>query len=81
MANSPAQQEVADSGAKLAGKHLNMTKDEIAYSAMSLWNKEKGLATAVIVLGWFAKVLSLSFLLIPSPPSHYSIEIVENFSG
>ncbi|KAJ3491374.1 hypothetical protein NLI96_g764 [Meripilus lineatus] len=56
MANSPAQQEVADSGAKLAGKHLNMTKDEIAYSAMSLWNKEKGLATAVIVLGWFAKI-------------------------
>lgn len=62
MANSPAQQEVADAGAKLAGKHLNMTQNEIALSAMSLWNKEKGLATAVIVLGWFSKVIVPCFL-------------------
>ncbi|KZT70732.1 DUF1753-domain-containing protein [Daedalea quercina L-15889] len=33
----------------------NMTQAEREQAATSLWNEEKGLATAVIVLGWLAK--------------------------
>ena len=54
MANSPSQEEIAKSGPAM-GSH-NMTQAEREQAAMMLWSDEKGLATAVIVLGWLAKV-------------------------
>ena len=54
MANSPSQEEIAKSGPAI-GSH-NMTQAEREQAAMQLWSEEKGLATAVIVLGWLAKV-------------------------
>ena len=55
QANSPAQEEMAKTA---IGVHHNMTDEERAFAAMSLWNHEKGMATTVIVLGWISKVRS-----------------------
>lgn len=49
--NSDAQKEVMESGAG-----HNMTDEERAQAAMLIWNAEKGLATAVLVVGWLVKV-------------------------
>ena len=51
QANSAAQKEVMESGAG-----HNMTDEERAAAAMTIWNAEKGIATSMIVLGWLAKV-------------------------
>ncbi|TCD71813.1 hypothetical protein EIP91_003156 [Steccherinum ochraceum] len=56
QANSPAQEEMARAGAAQAAKIHNMTQQEREFAAMDLWNHEKGTATAVIILGWFAKI-------------------------
>ncbi|EPT00936.1 hypothetical protein FOMPIDRAFT_1121571 [Fomitopsis schrenkii] len=53
MSNSASQEEIAKSGPAI-GSH-NMTQVEREQAAMMLWKDEKGLATAVIVLGWLAK--------------------------
>jgi len=55
-ANSPAQEEMAQKGAALAAALHNMTAEERVEAATELWNDEKGLATAVIVAGWLAKI-------------------------
>lgn len=57
MSNSASQEEIAKSGPAI-GSH-NMTQVEREQAAMMLWKDEKGLATAVIVLGWLAKVCSI----------------------
>lgn len=51
IANSDAQKEVMESGAG-----HNMTDEERAAAAMTLWNAEKGIASAMIIIGWIAKV-------------------------
>ncbi|KAH9840119.1 Inositolphosphorylceramide synthase subunit Kei1-domain-containing protein, partial [Rhodofomes roseus] len=53
MANSPSQEEIAKSGPAM-GSH-NMTEAERQQAAITLWHEEKGIATAVIVLGWLVK--------------------------
>ncbi|CCM02557.1 uncharacterized protein FIBRA_04660 [Fibroporia radiculosa] len=52
QANSAAQEEMMNS---TNGAHRNMTEEEREAAAMIIWSEEKGLATAVIVLGWVAK--------------------------
>lgn len=52
QANSAAQKEVMDSG---GGGH-QMSEEERVAAAMSIWNAEKGIATAMLVLGWLLKV-------------------------
>ncbi|KAH8104047.1 DUF1753-domain-containing protein [Cristinia sonorae] len=56
QANSPAQEAMAKAGAAQAAKIHNMTQQEREVAAMDLWNHEKGTATAVIVIGWLAKI-------------------------
>ena len=51
QANSAAQKEVMESG-----KGHNMSDEERALAAMTIWNAEKGVAAAMLVLGWVAKV-------------------------
>ena len=51
--NSDAQKEVMESGVG-----HNMTDEERAAAAMTIWNAEKGIASAMIVVGWLAKVCS-----------------------
>ncbi|KAL1944988.1 hypothetical protein VTO73DRAFT_2608 [Trametes versicolor] len=51
IANSDAQKEVMESGAG-----HNMTDEERAAAAMTLWNAEKGIASAMIIIGWMAKI-------------------------
>ncbi|KAI0708804.1 Inositolphosphorylceramide synthase subunit Kei1-domain-containing protein [Cerioporus squamosus] len=46
-----AQKEVMESGAG-----HNMTDEERAAAAMTIWNAEKGIATSMIVMGWLAKI-------------------------
>ena len=50
-ANSAAQEMIGQIG----GGH-DMSDEERATAAMAIWNKEKGLATLVIVVGWCVKV-------------------------
>lgn len=54
QANSKAQEDMMNAGPGLSGH--NMTESERVAAATSIWNEEKGTATAVIVLGWLAKV-------------------------
>ncbi|RDX48166.1 DUF1753-domain-containing protein [Lentinus brumalis] len=49
--NSAAQKEVMESGAG-----HNMTAEERATAAMTIWNAEKGIATSMIVMGWLVKI-------------------------
>ncbi|KAI0741621.1 Inositolphosphorylceramide synthase subunit Kei1-domain-containing protein [Daedaleopsis nitida] len=55
--NSDAQKEVMESGAG-----HNMTDEERAAAAMTIWNAEKGAATAMIVLGWLVKIYFAALL-------------------
>ena len=55
QANSAAQKEVMESG-----QGHNMTEEERVAAAMSIWNTEKGLATAMLVIGWLLKVCLFS---------------------
>lgn len=52
QANSEAQEKLMHGG----GSGHDMTKEETAAAALQIWNKEKGLALAVIIVGWCAKV-------------------------
>ncbi|OBZ73883.1 Inositol phoshorylceramide synthase regulatory subunit kei1 [Grifola frondosa] len=52
QANSDAQKDVMNSGSG----NQNMTELERTEAAMLLWNAEKNVATAVIVIGWLAKI-------------------------
>ncbi|KAF9820877.1 hypothetical protein IEO21_01104 [Rhodonia placenta] len=54
QANSAAQEEMMNSGPGL-GSH-NMTQEERERAATIIWHEEKGLAIAVIVLSWVAKI-------------------------
>lgn len=54
QANSAAQEEMMKAGAGLVNH--NMTQEQREQAAMEIWDEEKGLATAVIVLGWLVKV-------------------------
>lgn len=51
MANSEAQKNMMG-----AGGGSNMTDEERKQAAQLIWNKEKGLASTILVLGWLAKV-------------------------
>lgn len=53
QANSDAQREMMDA-VPITGNR-NMTDVERVMAAMTIWDEEKGRATAVIVLGWLAK--------------------------
>ncbi|KAI0766695.1 DUF1753-domain-containing protein [Trametes elegans] len=55
--NSDAQKEVMESGAG-----HNMTDEERAAAAMSIWNAEKGVASAMLVIGWIAKIYFAALL-------------------
>ena len=61
QANSAAQKEVMESG----GGH-NMTEEARVAAAMSIWHAEKGLATAMLVLGWLLKARTSLSILSPS---------------
>jgi hypothetical protein len=39
-----------------AGGGSNMTDEERKQAAQLIWNKEKGLASTILVLGWLSKV-------------------------
>lgn len=53
QANSKAQQDLM----ALAGNvTIPLTDDERAEAAMRIWNKEKGFAMTLLVVGWLAKV-------------------------
>lgn len=54
QANSAAQKEVMESG-----PGHDMSPEERMEAAMIIWNTEKGAATAVLVIGWIAKVSTL----------------------
>ncbi|KAH9943831.1 Inositolphosphorylceramide synthase subunit Kei1-domain-containing protein [Amylocystis lapponica] len=54
QANSAAQKEMMEAGP--VGAVHNMTDAERFDAAMSIWHAEKGRATAVIVIGWLAKI-------------------------
>jgi len=60
QANSAAQEEMMNSGTGL-GSH-NMTEEERVQAAMTIWDQEKGMATAVIVLGWVVKIYFAALL-------------------
>lgn len=51
---SDAQQQIIDLAGPTATR--NMSSEERAAAAMSIWKAEKGMATAVIVCGWIIKV-------------------------
>ncbi|KAI0630830.1 DUF1753-domain-containing protein [Trametes polyzona] len=57
IANSDAQKEVMESGAG-----HNMTDEERAAAAMTIWNAEKGVASAMIIIGWIAKIYFAALL-------------------
>ncbi|KAI0820298.1 DUF1753-domain-containing protein [Trametes gibbosa] len=57
IANSDAQKEVMESGAG-----HNMTDQERATAAMTIWNAEKGIASAMIIIGWLAKIYFAALL-------------------
>ncbi|KAI0955186.1 hypothetical protein AcW1_006844 [Taiwanofungus camphoratus] len=60
QANSKAQEDMMNAGPGLSGH--NMTESERVAAATSIWNEEKGTATAVIVLGWLAKIYFAALL-------------------
>ncbi|EJF64091.1 Inositolphosphorylceramide synthase subunit Kei1-domain-containing protein [Dichomitus squalens] len=49
--HSDAQKDV-----QASGPGHNMTAEERAAAAMTIWNAEKGIATAMIVMGWVLKI-------------------------
>ena len=51
---SKAQKEIIELAGGSNGR--NMTAEERARAAQTIWNDEKGMATAVIVIGWLCKV-------------------------
>ena len=51
---SQAQKEIMEAAGGDAAR--NMSTEERAQAAMALWNHEKGMATAFIVIGWVIKV-------------------------
>jgi len=53
VSNSPAQQAIIDN---YPGKHQDIPDDRRAELAMGLWNRKKGFALTLIVLGWLLKV-------------------------
>ncbi|KAI0642118.1 DUF1753-domain-containing protein [Trametes meyenii] len=57
QAHSDAQKEVMESGAG-----HNMTDEERAAAAMTIWNAEKGIASAMIIVGWIAKIYFAALL-------------------
>ena len=61
--HSDAQKAVQESG-----PGHNMTAQERAAAAMTIWNAEKGIATAMIVMGWILKVcIIVCFSVLPYP--------------
>lgn len=59
--HSDAQKAVQESG-----PGHNMTAEERATAAMTIWNAEKGIATAMIVMGWIVKVcIHSTFCFVP----------------
>ncbi|KZV92367.1 DUF1753-domain-containing protein, partial [Exidia glandulosa HHB12029] len=52
QANSKAQQDLA----KLANVSMPLTDEEREIAAMQIWNKEKGFAMTLIIVGWLAKI-------------------------
>ncbi|KAH9940856.1 DUF1753-domain-containing protein [Epithele typhae] len=56
-ANSAAQKEVMNSG-----PGHNLSEEERVAAAMTIWNQEKGLATAMLVMGWIVKVYFAALL-------------------
>ena len=58
QANSAAQEQLMQGSAG-----HQMTDAERTAAAMQIWNKEKGMAAAVIIIGWLAKVSSSNELL------------------
>ena len=55
IANSAAQKEMMESGGPA------MTDEERASLAQQIWNKEKGFAAFVLIVGWLLKVCILLF--------------------
>ncbi|KAI1793506.1 Inositolphosphorylceramide synthase subunit Kei1-domain-containing protein [Ganoderma leucocontextum] len=55
--HSDAQKAVQESG-----PGHNMTAEERAEAAMTLWHAEKGLATAMIIMGWILKIYFAALL-------------------
>ncbi|KAH7106057.1 DUF1753-domain-containing protein [Auriculariales sp. MPI-PUGE-AT-0066] len=55
QANSAAQQELADLADNVISN--TMTPEERAAAALSIWNKEKGFALAILIIGWVIKIL------------------------
>lgn len=53
VSNSPAQQAIIDN---YPGEHQDITDEERAVLANKLWNREKGFALTLIILGWVLKV-------------------------
>jgi len=62
VANSDAQREMM--GGASGSEGHNMTESERTEAALGIWNKEKGFAAMVLVLGWLIKVrrCTLSFV-------------------
>jgi inositol phosphorylceramide synthase regulatory subunit len=61
VANSDAQRAMMDAASGMEGH--NMTEDERTQAALGIWNKEKGFAAAVLILGWLTKVCPHPLLL------------------
>ncbi|KDQ61335.1 hypothetical protein JAAARDRAFT_88945, partial [Jaapia argillacea MUCL 33604] len=51
QASSPAQEDIM----KSVPNHRNMTEDERMTAALTIWNKEKGPALSIIIIGWLVK--------------------------
>jgi len=54
VANSDAQREMMDGASGMEGH--NMTEAERTAAALSIWNKEKSFAVAVLIAGWLIKI-------------------------
>jgi len=54
IANSDAQREMAGGASGTEGH--NMTAEERAEAALGIWNKEKGFAAGVLIIGWLIKI-------------------------
>jgi len=54
VANSDAQREMMSGAGGVQGH--NMTAEERAEAALGIWNKEKGFAAAVLIIGWLIKI-------------------------
>ena len=72
--HSDAQKAVQESG-----PGHNMTAQERAAAAMTIWNAEKGIATAMIVMGWILKV-RIPICIQTVPPSCHILTSVATLS-